>query len=100
MESEQATIRNEERLTAAINALPRPLRDYIRDLACRCDPTGDVQRLFLVRERLRFAEELLGRMEWEYDPLDGDFGSTRCAVCGERQPGHSPDCDLAAFLGR
>ncbi len=31
-----------------INRLPEPLRDYIHDLETRCDPAGDVQRLFLL----------------------------------------------------
>jgi hypothetical protein len=54
-------------LSAAINALPEPLRVFVHDLEARVDPAGDVRAAHVQREnalalaaRVAELEELLG----------------------------------------
>jgi hypothetical protein len=44
---------------ANINALPAPLRHYIRDLETRCDPAGDVQTMAALKQNVAGLEALL-----------------------------------------
>lgn len=44
---------------AAINALPDPLRHYIHDLETRCDPSGDLQLIYELKEMVRSLEAML-----------------------------------------
>jgi hypothetical protein len=64
-----------------INALPEKFRRYIHDLETRCDKTGDVQTIAIVREDrdalLQRVEELEARIalqEREYleSPIETD----------------------------
>ena len=52
-----------------INALPEKVRRYIHDLETRCDKSGDVQRIALLREDRdalqRRVEELEARIAWQ-----------------------------------
>lgn len=53
-----------------INALPEPLRAYIHDLETRCDPSGDVRRLTLLKQR---TQQLREQVESTYEKgfIDG-----------------------------
>ena len=64
-----------------INALPEKFRQYIHDLATRCDKSGDVQTIAILREDRdalqRRVEELEARIalqEREYlqEPIETD----------------------------
>jgi hypothetical protein len=45
-----------------INALPRPLRDYIHRLEANTDPAGMVRENVLLRDRIEQLEELIREM--------------------------------------
>jgi hypothetical protein len=42
-----------------INSLPMPLRRYIHELQTQCDPTGDVQTIWCLRDQVRDLSEAL-----------------------------------------
>jgi hypothetical protein len=51
-----------------IMALPEPIRQYIHDLQTVCDPAGDIQMLYILRQEnraLRFECERLAKKAGE-----------------------------------
>lgn len=43
---------------ANINALPEPIRQYVHDLATRCDPAGDVAQMAMLKQQNRELQAL------------------------------------------
>lgn len=41
-----------------VNALPDPLRRYIRDIETRCDPAGDVLLMWQLRQQCSAVEAM------------------------------------------
>jgi hypothetical protein len=55
-----------------INALPEKVRQYIHDLVTRCDKSGDVQTIALLREDRDALEQRVEELEAEIDRLRTD----------------------------
>ena len=55
-----------------INALPEPVRSYIRDLETRADPAGDVAELALLKENNTALWKRVQELEAEVNGLRGD----------------------------
>jgi hypothetical protein len=58
-------------LTEEINALPDKFRQYIHDLETRCDKSGDVQTIALLREDRDALQKRVEEPEAEIDRLQG-----------------------------
>jgi hypothetical protein len=54
-----------------INALPEKFRQYIHDLETRCDKSGDVQTIALLREDRDALRRRVEELEAEVDRLKG-----------------------------
>jgi hypothetical protein len=54
-----------------INALPEKFRQYIHDLETRCDKSGDVQTIALLREDRNALQKRVEELEAEVDRLKG-----------------------------
>ena len=54
-----------------INALPEPVRRYIRDLETRADPAGDVAELALLKENNRALWSRVQELEDEVKHFGG-----------------------------
>ncbi len=52
-------------LVAQINALPRPLRQYVHDLETDADPAGDKMRLLCLEENAVGLADEIGRLSTE-----------------------------------
>ena len=57
--ADRAIERRERELTHQINSAPEPLRSYIRDLATRADPAGDLLRIQELQETVMILEAAL-----------------------------------------
>jgi hypothetical protein len=74
--------------SAAINALPEPLRQFVHDLETHCDPAGMVAENTIARDTIRALElELLGATR-ERDTLKAELG-----VLTGQQVSTCPCCD-------
>lgn len=58
---------NADELASTINGLPPWLRQYIHDLATRCDPAGDVRDLFMARQANEALQRKIQRLEEKKD---------------------------------
>jgi BMFP domain-containing protein YqiC len=56
---------------AEINALPEKVRLYIHDLVTRCDKSGDVQTIALLREDRDALQKRVEELEAEINRLLG-----------------------------
>jgi hypothetical protein len=54
-----------------INAMPEKFRQYIHDLETRCDKSGDVQTIALLREDRDALQRRVEELEAEVDRLKG-----------------------------
>jgi hypothetical protein len=54
-----------------INALPEKFRQYIHDLETRCDKSGDVQTIAILREDRDALLKRIEELEAEVDRLKG-----------------------------
>jgi chromosome segregation ATPase len=54
-----------------INAMPEKFRQYIHDLETRCDKSGDVQTIALLREDRDALQKRVEELEAEIDRLKG-----------------------------
>jgi hypothetical protein len=48
-----------------VNALPDPLRSYIHQLETRCDPSGELRELVLLRDENAMLRGVIGRLDRE-----------------------------------
>jgi hypothetical protein len=53
-----------------VNALPDPLRSYIHQLETRCDPSGELRELVLLREENAMLRGVIGRLDREDGSVD------------------------------
>ena len=88
-----------------INALPRPLRSHIHDLATRTDPTGDIQQIASLLEQRNAlvlkTKELEARVLARSPIVSDSVGDLSCYWCsewfvtpeaGDNPENHEPDC--------
>jgi hypothetical protein len=68
-----------------INALPEPVRRYIRDLETRADPAGDVAELALLKENNMALWKRVQELEAEVNGLRGDPGAATPDLAVELQ---------------
>jgi hypothetical protein len=68
-----------------INALPEPVRRYIRDLETRADPAGDVAELALLKENNTALWNRVQELETEVNGLRGDPHAAAPDLAGELQ---------------
>jgi hypothetical protein len=68
-----------------INALPEPVRRYIRDLETRADPAGDVAELALLKENNAALWKRVQELEAKVNGLRGDPGAPTPDLAGELQ---------------
>jgi hypothetical protein len=61
-----------------INALPEKFRRYIHDLETRCDKSGDVQTIALLREDREALQKRVEKLDAEVSRLRVSVSSLAC----------------------
>lgn len=61
---------------AEINALPQRLRNYIHDLETRCDPSGDVQTIAILRDQVNELQAEVNELKRQQEEYLSGIGTT------------------------